>query len=48
MYELMKPDRSVHARLEAGERELALPSNERLLDVALYGPETSARGNRGR
>jgi hypothetical protein len=39
MYELMKPDRSVHARLEAGERELALPSNERLLDVALYGPE---------
>ncbi len=40
MYELMKPDRSVHARLEAGERELALPSNERLLDVALYGPET--------
>ncbi len=39
MYELMKPDRSVHARLEAGERELALPTNERLLDVALYGPE---------
>jgi hypothetical protein len=39
MYELMKPDRSVHARLEAGERELALPSNERLLDVALLGPE---------
>ncbi len=39
MYELMKPDRSVHARLEAGERELALPSNERLLDVALHGPE---------
>jgi hypothetical protein len=39
MYELMKPDRSVHTRLEAGERELALPSSERLLDVALYGPE---------
>lgn len=39
MYELMKPSRSVHARLEAGERELALPTNERLLDVALRGPE---------
>ncbi|MCA9951690.1 MAG: hypothetical protein KDE48_18695, partial [Anaerolineales bacterium] len=39
MYELMKPDRSVHSRLEAGERELALPSNERLLDVALHGPD---------
>jgi len=39
MYELMKPDRSVHDRLEQGERELALPTNERLLDVALLGPE---------
>jgi hypothetical protein len=39
MYELMKPGRSVHSRLEAGERELALPSNELLLDVALRGPE---------
>ena len=39
MYELMKPDRSVHMRLEAGERELALSSNERWLDVALYGPD---------
>ncbi len=43
MYELMKTDRSVHARLDAGERELALPTNERLLDVALYGPERVAR-----
>jgi len=39
MYELMKPGRSVHTRLEEGERELALPSSERLLDVALYGPD---------
>ncbi len=39
MYELMSADRSVHTRLEEGERELALPSSERLLDVALYGPE---------
>ncbi|MCP4363241.1 MAG: GTPase RsgA [Chloroflexi bacterium] len=37
MYELMKPERSVHYRLEAGERELALNTNERLLDVALHG-----------
>ncbi|MBK8985962.1 MAG: dynamin family protein [Chloroflexi bacterium] len=39
MYELMKPTRSVHDRLDQGERELALPTNERLLDVALLGPE---------
>ncbi len=39
MYELMKPERSVHHRLEEGERELALNTNERLLDVALYGVE---------
>jgi GTPase SAR1 family protein len=43
MYELMKSDRSVHYRLEAGEQKLALPSNERLLDVALHGPEAVAR-----
>ncbi|GAB4283160.1 MAG: hypothetical protein Kow0080_37160 [Candidatus Promineifilaceae bacterium] len=39
MYELMKPERSIHSRLEAGEKALALSSNERLLDVALHGPE---------
>jgi len=39
----MKADRSVHSRLFAGEQELALPTNERLLDVALYGPERVAR-----
>ncbi len=39
MYELMKSDRSVHSRLEAGEQELALSTNERLLDVALRGVE---------
>jgi hypothetical protein len=43
MYELMKSERSVHSRLEAGEQKLALPSNERLLDVALHGPEAVAR-----
>lgn len=39
MYELMKPERSVHHRIDAGERSLALSSNERLLDVALHGVE---------
>ncbi|PID86808.1 MAG: hypothetical protein CSB13_02345 [Chloroflexi bacterium] len=39
MYELMKPSRSVHQKLEEGEQQLALPTNERLLDVALHGPE---------
>ncbi|MBK6712794.1 MAG: dynamin family protein [Chloroflexi bacterium] len=43
MYELMKPNRSVHDRLDQGERELALPTNERLLDVALLGPEAVRR-----
>ena len=43
MYELMKTERSVHSRLFTGEQELALPTNERLLDVALYGPERVAR-----
>ena len=43
MYELMRADRSVHSRIDAGEKELALPTNERLLDVALYGPERVAR-----
>ncbi len=46
MYELMKTDRSVHAKLDAGEKELALPTNERLLDVAFYGPETGRPRNR--
>lgn len=43
MYELMKPERSVHHRLDTGERELALPSNERLLDVALHGVDAVRR-----
>jgi hypothetical protein len=40
MYELMKPERSVYTRLEAGEQELALSTNERLLDVALHGADS--------
>ena len=37
MYELMKPERSIYYRLDAGERELPLADNERLLDMALHG-----------
>lgn len=39
MYELMKPERSVNRHLEAGEQTLGLASNERLLNVALFGVE---------
>ena len=37
MYELVRPERSVHFKLAEGERELAMATNERLLDVALEG-----------
>ncbi len=37
LYELMKPERSIHTKLAAGEA-LALPTNERILDIALHGP----------
>lgn len=39
MYELVKPERSVHYKLAQGESALALSSNEMLLDVALNGVE---------
>lgn len=38
MYELMKPERSIYSRLESAE-SMALSTNERLLDVALNGPD---------
>lgn len=43
MYELMKPERSVYSRLETAEDDLALPTNERLLDVALNGVDAVRR-----
>ena len=43
MYELMKPERSIHHRLARSEEMLALPTNERLLDAALRGPEVVQR-----
>jgi hypothetical protein len=43
MYELVRPERSVHFRLEQGERELPLPEDDRLLDVVLHGVEIVRR-----
>lgn len=39
MYELVRPDRSVHFRLVDSEQQLALPDNDRVLDAMLLGPE---------
>ncbi|MDX1663218.1 MAG: dynamin family protein [Candidatus Promineifilaceae bacterium] len=43
MYELVRPDRSIHSRLESTEEELALPDNDRMLDAILEGPEVVRR-----
>jgi hypothetical protein len=43
MYELMKPERSVNNRLSAGEAQLALADNDRILDVALHGADSVRR-----
>jgi hypothetical protein len=43
MYELVKPDRSVHKRVSEGEKELALPEEDRLLDVVLLGVDIVRR-----
>jgi len=37
MYELVKPDRSIHHKVREGERELALPDEDRILDVLIKG-----------
>jgi hypothetical protein len=43
MYELVKPQRSIHNKVREGEQELALPEDDRLLDVVLTGPEAVRR-----
>jgi hypothetical protein len=40
MYELVKPERSIHNRVREREMELALPEDDRLLDAVLYGAES--------
>jgi GTPase SAR1 family protein len=43
MYELVKPDRSVHSRVKEGEDELALPDDDKLLDIIIRGVDAVRR-----
>jgi hypothetical protein len=43
MYELVRPERSIHHRVRQGEEELALPEDDRLLDVVLQGVDIIRR-----
>jgi hypothetical protein len=43
MYELVRPERSIHHRVRQGEEELALPEDDRLLDVVLHGVDIIRR-----
>jgi hypothetical protein len=43
MYELVRPERSIHQRVKDGEEELALPEDDRLLDVVLHGVDIVRR-----
>ncbi len=43
MYELVRPQRSIHSQLRHSEEQLALPDNDRLLDAMLDGPESVRR-----
>lgn len=43
MYELVRPQRSIHSQLRRSEEELALPDNDRILDAMLHGPESVRR-----
>jgi hypothetical protein len=40
MYELVRPQRSIHTRLQQSEEQLALPDNDRVLDAILHGAES--------
>lgn len=43
MYELVRPERSIHSQLRQSEEQLAFPDNDRLLDAMLNGPESVRR-----
>ena len=43
MYELVKPERSVHYRVREGEKGLSMPEDHKLLDAILFGPEAVRR-----
>jgi hypothetical protein len=48
MYELVRPERSIHVRLQHSEEQLALPDNDRVLDAILHGAEAVREELRGR
>jgi hypothetical protein len=48
MYELVRPERSIHVRLQQSEEQLALPDNDRVLDAILHGAEAVREELRGR
>ncbi|MEW5989296.1 MAG: dynamin family protein [Chloroflexota bacterium] len=43
LYELVKPERSIHHRVQTAETELSLPEDDRLLDGVLNGAESMRR-----
>jgi hypothetical protein len=40
MYELVRPQRSIHTRMQQSEEQLALPDNDRVLDAIIHGADT--------
>ncbi|MFW6182405.1 MAG: dynamin family protein [Chloroflexota bacterium] len=43
MYELVRPERSIHKKLQESEQQLALPDNDRVLDAMINGPDAVRR-----
>jgi hypothetical protein len=43
MYEMVKPERSVHYRVRESEKDLAMPEDDRILDAMLYGADAVRR-----
>jgi hypothetical protein len=43
MYELVKPERSIHYKVREAEQELALPDEDRILDVLIQGVDRVQR-----
>ncbi|HSM56513.1 MAG TPA: dynamin family protein [Candidatus Sulfomarinibacteraceae bacterium] len=43
MYELVRPERSIHQKVQDSEQQLAFPDNDRVLDAMINGPDTVRR-----
>lgn len=43
MYEMVKPERSIHYRVRESEQDLAMPEDDRILDAMLFGADTVRR-----